>query len=171
MKGLKLVAFTGAIACLFPTAAIAQPAQPTQTAQPSPTDIGYLNDLYQALEQEDAFTYEVATQFLTNEDHIWVAQTFCQAFDAGMSPADTFITYMTAAIDEADTQAGGNAGDDVVYALSLHSSMVMALGTAYYCPQHQEQVNGDLEAIANGSLDSAADGTAVNGPAGKPVKF
>ncbi len=137
MKRLKLSALIGAIACLLPTAALAQ----TNAA-----DNAYLNDLYRFLEREDAVTYKMATQAMSPEDSVWAARMFCQTFASGASPADVYSAYTDAAISEAATY-GSYLTEDVAYSIGLYGGAVMNLGSAHYCPYYQPKVEQALRAL------------------------
>lgn len=141
MKGSKLSALLGAIACALPTAAI---------AQTSSADDAYLNDLYSFLQSEDTIPYTIAyvtaTQFMTPEDSILVAQTFCQTFASGVSPAAAYSVYIDAAISGASSY-GEYFTEDVAYAIGLYSGAMMDLGAAYYCPEYQPQVEEALRSL------------------------
>ena len=137
MKGFKLSALLGAITCALPTAAI---------AQTTPTDSAYLDDLYSFLQSEDAMTYTMATQAMTPEDNVWAAQMFCQTFDSGVSPAEAYSVYSTAAIDEASTY-GEYFTEEAAYAIGLYGGAVMSIGAAYYCPEYQTQVEQALRSL------------------------
>ncbi len=137
MKGLKLSALLGAIACILPTAAI---------AQTTPADSAYLNDLYQFLEGEDTVTYTMATQAMSPEDSVWAAQMFCQTFSSGVAPSEAYSIYTNAAVGQASTY-GANFNEEVAYAVGLYGGAVMNLGATHYCPQYQPQVEQALRAL------------------------
>lgn len=137
MKGLKFSALLGAIACIFPTAAI---------AQTSPADSAYLDDLYRFLEGKDAITYTMATQAMSPEDSVWAAQMFCQTFSSGVAPSEAYSVYTNAAIGQASTH-GTNFNEEVAYAVGLYGGAVMNLGATHYCPQYQPQVEQALLAL------------------------
>ena len=134
MKGFKLPALLGAITCAIPAAAIAQ----TTSA-----DGAYLDDLYSFLQREDAITYTMATQAMAPEDNVWAAQMFCQTFSSGVSPAEAYSVYTTAAINQASTY-GEYFTEEAAYAIGLYGGAVMNLGAAHYCPQYQPQVEQAL---------------------------
>jgi hypothetical protein len=161
MKGLKLAALMSVITCAIPTAVM---------AQTTPVDIAYLDDLYGFLAHEDAITYNMATQSFTNEDHVGIAYTFCNAFATGMNPTDAFWTFMEPTINETP-EYGGYLSDDEVYSVSLYGSIVMKLSSTHYCPEYQAQVDQALLAIANGeSYGNSSYHTNSSGTGGKPWK-
>ena len=137
MKGLKLSALISAIALSLPTVAL---------AQTTPADRDYINDLFNFLENEDAITYELATQAMSPEDSVWAAQMFCETFSAGVSPAAAFSVYTSAAIGEASNQ-GASITDEMAYAVGLYGGAVMNIGSTHYCPQYQTQVEQALRSI------------------------
>lgn len=137
MKGFKLSALLGAIACILPTAAI---------AQTTPSDSAYLDDLYSYLEGADSITYTMATQAMSPEDSVWAAQMFCQTFDSGVAPADAYSVYTNAAVGQASTY-GSNFTEEVAYAVGLYGEAVMNLGSTHYCPQYKAQVEQALSAL------------------------
>lgn len=137
MKGLKFFALLGAVACMLPTAA---------TAQTTPADTAYLNDLYRFLAQKDEVTHTMATQAMSPEDSVWAARMFCQTFSSGVSPADAYSVYTNAAVSEAATY-GEHFTQEVAYAIGLYGGAVMNLGAAHYCPQYQPQVEQALQAL------------------------
>ncbi len=134
MKGFKLSALIGAIACMIPTASL---------AQTTAADSAYLNDLFSFLQAEDEITYMMATQAMTPEDNVWAAQMFCETFASGVNPADAYSAYTTAAISQASSY-GDYFTEDVAYAIGLYGGAAMNLGAAHYCPQYQPQVEQAL---------------------------
>jgi hypothetical protein len=138
MKGIKLAALIGAIACMIPTASL---------AQTTATDSAYLNDLYSFLESEDETTYILATQGISPENNVWAAQMFCETFASGVSPADAYSTYTTATMSQISSYGGEYLTEDIAYAIGLYGGVVMNLGTAYYCPQYQPQVQQALRSL------------------------
>jgi hypothetical protein len=138
MKGLKLTALIGAIACLLPTAAL---------AQTTAADNAYLNDLYSFLESEDETTYTLATQGISPEDNVWAAQMFCEMLASGVSPADTYSAYTAATMSQISSYGGEYLTEDIAYAIGLYGGVVMNLGAAHYCPQYQPQVEQALRLL------------------------
>ena len=145
MKGFQFSAVLGAIALSISTVATTTAAN-AQTAQPSPSDNAYLNQLYSFLESEDAITYAMATQSMTGEANVWAAQMFCRTFEAGVSPADAFSVYTSSAISQAAEQ-GVNITEEMAYAVGLYGGAVMNLGSAHYCPQYQADVEQALQSL------------------------
>lgn len=137
MNGFKLGALLGAVVSAMPMAAI---------AQTNPADSAYLQDLYTFLEREDNTTYTMATQSMTPEDSVWAAQMFCDTFASGVSPADAYAVYTSAAIGQGQTY-GAHFTEEIAYAVGLYGGAVMNLGSAHYCPQYQPQVQQALRAL------------------------
>lgn len=137
MKGLKLGALLSAVVCSLPMAAI---------AQTSSTDNAYISDLYRFLQSEDNITYTMATRSMTPEDSVWAAKMFCDTFASGVSPADAYAVYTSAAIGQGETY-GEQFTEEIAYAVGLYGGAVMNLGSAHYCPQYQPQVQQALRSL------------------------
>ncbi len=88
----------------------------------------------------------MATQAMAPEDSVWAAQTFCQTFSSGVSPADAYSAYTHAAVNQASTY-GEHFTEEVAYAIGLYGGTVMNLGAAHYCPQYQPQVEQVLRSL------------------------
>jgi len=140
MKKPKFLALFGAAAVLLPTvfstAAIAQ----------TTADNEYLSNLYSFLQGKDEVTYAMATSALTPAENVWAAQMFCQTFSAGVSPSDAFSIYTSSAVEQAAARGVGLT-DEMAYAVGLYGGAVMNIGSAYYCPQYQSQVQQALQAL------------------------
>ena len=137
MRVSTLGALISAVVCSFPAVAI---------AQTNPTDSAYLSDLHSFLQSEDRTTYRMATQSMTPADSIWAAKMFCETFASGVSPADAYAVYTSAAIGQGETY-GDQFTDELAYAVGLYGGAVMNLGAAHYCPQYQPQVQQALRAL------------------------
>ncbi|MEL6491841.1 MAG: hypothetical protein AAFV85_16330 [Cyanobacteria bacterium J06634_6] len=114
-------------------------------ASPS-TDSSYINHLYSFLESTDNLTYVMATESMTERDSIQAAQMFCNTFESGVDPADAFSAYTSTAIRQA-TAMGAEMTEEMAYAVGLYGGAVMNLGTAYYCPEYQSQVEQALQSF------------------------
>ncbi|MEL6263186.1 MAG: hypothetical protein AAFR12_19180 [Cyanobacteria bacterium J06626_6] len=136
-NGLRAIALSGLVTLSAPTAA---------AAQMSTADQDYLNSLYSFLQAQDTTAYGLATNEMRDEGNIWIAQTFCQSFERGASPADVYSVYMSAVMD-AIGPGSGEAYEQATYAIGLYSGSVMNLGSAYYCPQYQPQVEQALRSL------------------------
>lgn len=137
MKRLKLSVLLGAVAVLWPTTAI---------AQTTANDQAYINDLHSFLQTQDAITYTMATQAMTPEQNVWAAQMFCQTFASGVSPTDAYTTYTSAALSQASAY-GQSFTDEMAYAVGLYGGTVMNLGSSYYCPEYQADVQQALSSL------------------------
>ena len=159
MKSFKFSALLGAMAIslpiafglsIFSTPAAAREGQfqmPAVQANPSPqTDAAYLEQLYGFLRRQDASTYTMATQSMSEDDSIWAAQMFCRTFESGVSPADAFSVYTTSAIEQA-TSLGADVTEEMTQSVGLYGGAVMNFGTAYYCPQYQSLVRQALTSL------------------------
>ncbi|MGC1305805.1 MAG: DUF732 domain-containing protein [Phormidesmis sp.] len=139
MKGIKFSALLGATLLTMSTAA---------TAQTTNADDDYLSDLHSFLEGQDTVTYTMATSVISPEQNVWAAQMFCQSFSSGVSPADAFGIYTSAALGEANAQ-NAVVTEEMAYAVGLYGGAVMNLGAAHYCPQYQSQVQQALQTLSN----------------------
>ncbi|NJM98187.1 MAG: DUF732 domain-containing protein [Phormidesmis sp. RL_2_1] len=133
-RGVRVFALLGAITLSSATAAL---------GQTNSTDSEYLSGLYGFLRSQDAITYTLATREMTDEQNIWAAQSFCQAFASGVSPADVYSVFTSAAFSEASNQ-GTAITEEIAYAIGLYGGSVMTLGATHYCPQYQPQVQQAL---------------------------
>lgn len=140
MKKPNFFALLGAVAVVFPTVFSAG-----AIAQNAPND-EYLNNLYSFLQSQDEMTYAMATSAMTPEQSVWAAQMFCQTFSSGVSPSDAFAVYTSAAVQQAEAQGVGLT-DEMAYAVGLYGGAVMNIGSAYYCPEYQSQVQQALQAL------------------------
>ena len=116
------------------------------SAMAQSTDQSYINDLYNFLNSQDQVAYAVASQYLGADMNIYLAQSFCQAFRDGMPPGDAFSYFTTYSMSEAANR-GYPVGDNEAYVLGLYAGSVMNLGSAYYCPEYQGQVQQALNAL------------------------
>ena len=154
MKKRNFLALLGAvlIPAAFSTAAIAQtstaqtPVAQTSGAQTSSADDDYLNTLYGFLKEQDEATYAMATSAMTPAESVWAAQMFCQTFSSGAAPSDVFAVYTSSAIQQAETH-GIALTDEMAYSVGLYGGAVMNIGSAYYCPEYQPQVQQALQAL------------------------
>lgn len=146
MRTPKLFASIGTAAAALPlllsTAALANLPQET-LAQSSPIDGQYLDSLYSFLESSDDLAHEMAITEFSPADHISTAQAFCQVFEMGTTPTEAITAYFYGVIEEAEKQ-GLSDSEEVGYAAGLYGGAVMNIGSAYYCPEFQNQVKQAL---------------------------
>lgn len=138
---LRLSALLGTAILSMPTAAFAQTFS---------TDSAYLNDLYGFLQSQNDLAYTMATEYMDADYNIWAAQTFCEAFASGVSPENAFAAYADAAMSEAAIQAATQGIDlpyEVGFTVGFYGGAVMMLGSAYYCPEYQPQVEQALRSL------------------------
>ncbi|MEL6137034.1 MAG: hypothetical protein AAFR42_06455 [Cyanobacteria bacterium J06628_6] len=109
-------------------------------------DQNYISDLYNFLGSQDELAYVVAAEYIGADMNVYLAQSFCQAYREGVSPADAFSYFTTYAISEA-ANSGYALGDAEAYTLGLYAGSVMNLGAAYYCPEYSAQVEQALNAM------------------------
>ncbi|MEO1637246.1 MAG: hypothetical protein AAFS04_19425, partial [Cyanobacteria bacterium J06631_9] len=109
-------------------------------------DSSYISHLYSFLQSKDNMTYLMATQSMTESDSIQAAQMFCDTFESGVDPAEAFSAYTSTAIRQA-TSMGATMTEEMAYAVGLYGGAVMNLGTAYYCPEYQPQVERALQSF------------------------
>ncbi|MEO1634126.1 MAG: hypothetical protein AAFS04_03475 [Cyanobacteria bacterium J06631_9] len=136
-RGFSLFALLGVAAVSVPTAAIAQ-----YTSQ----DQQYLTDLYNFLQSQDELTYALAADEMGHEGNIWVAQSFCSEFENGVSPEDVYSIFTSAALSQLQAPSA-QAYEEIAYSIGLYGGSVMNLGSAYYCPQYQPQVEQALRSL------------------------
>ena len=91
-------------------------------------------------------TYVMATESMTERDSIQAAHMFCNTFESGVDPADAFSAYTSTAIRRA-TAMGADLTEEMAYAVGLYGGAVMNLGTVYYCPEYQSQVEQALQSF------------------------
>lgn len=141
MKKRNILALLGTAAVLLPTA-----FSTAVSAQNSPADNDYLNNLYSFLQGQDEITYTMATSVLPAEYSVWAAQMFCQAFSTGAAPGELFEVYSDSALQQAEVQ-GTVLTDELAYSVGLYGGAVMNIGAAHYCPEYQPQVQQALQAL------------------------
>lgn len=147
MKGFKLSALLSAIIIGSGTTLLLLHTTPTAAqSNQSATDSAYLTELYSFLESRDAATHTMATQSMSAEDSVWAAQMFCRTFESGVNPADAFIAYTSSAINQAVAR-GANMTEEMAFAVGLYGGAVMNVGSAYYCPQYQPQVEQTFQSF------------------------
>ncbi|MEL7331937.1 MAG: hypothetical protein AAFN12_06785 [Cyanobacteria bacterium J06560_2] len=130
----RLAAVLSVLALSVPTAVSAQ----TETV-----DRDFLNSFYTFLQGQDDFSYQLATGWMGDETNVWLAKGVCLDFDRGLSPAEGYDLFVSAA----RTQMQGltqQEYDRAAYAVDLYGGALMNLGSAYYCPQYQPQVEAAL---------------------------
>ena len=136
-RGFSLVALLGVAAVSMPTEAIAQ-----YTSQ----DQQYLNDLYSFLQSQDELTYALAADEMGHEGYIWVAQSFCNEFENGVSPGDVYSIFTSAALSQVQAP-NTQAYEEIAYSIGLYGGSVMNLRSANYCPAYQPQVEQTLRSL------------------------
>ncbi|MEL6604507.1 MAG: DUF732 domain-containing protein [Cyanobacteria bacterium J06614_10] len=151
MKGITFLAFRktalrNSVRAIALSSLIALSAPAAASAQTSAADQEYLDSLYSFLQAQDNTAYGLAINEMRDEGNIWIAKTFCQSFERGASPADVYSVYMSAVMN-AIGPGSGAAYEQATYALGLYSGSVMNLGSAYYCPQYQPQVEQALRSL------------------------
>mgnify|MGYP001793336959 CR=1 FL=1 len=138
-RGLGLCLSVGVLAFGGPTAALAQ-------VQIDATDRNFLNDLYTFLQGQDEMSYQLAAGIIGDETNVWLAKGVCLDFDRGLSPADGYDLFVTAARSQMHTIPLEQQAQ-AAYSVDLYGGSLMNLGSAYYCPQYQPQVEAALRAL------------------------
>lgn len=148
MKGFKLATLLSTVLLGSGTALLLSHPAPAaaQNNSTAATDSAYLTELYSFLESRDAITHAMATQSMSAEDSVWAAQMFCRTFESGISPTDAFTAYTSSAMNQA-IERGANLTDEMAFAVGLYGGAVMNVGSAFYCPQHQPQVEQAFQAF------------------------
>ncbi|MEO1394967.1 MAG: hypothetical protein AAFV90_18850 [Cyanobacteria bacterium J06634_5] len=126
--------------------ALSVPLSVSTSAIAQTTEQNYLNDLYSFLQGQDTLAYRTATYYETSNDlNVWMAQSFCQDLANGGNTEAVYTEFMAGAMQAGSlpTQA---ATERLNYSVGLYIGSVMNLGSAYYCPQYQDQV---VQALRN----------------------
>ena len=144
---MKNLPFSALLSLTAGLVTLTMPLAANAFGQVSPsTDSNYINHLYRFLRSQDDMTYVMATESMSETDSIQAAQMFCNTFESGVDPADAFSAYTTGAIRQA-TSMGATMTEEMAYAVGLYGGAVMNLGTAYYCPEYQSQVEQALQSL------------------------